>query len=1004
MAVNYGNKVFWAWNGKMEESEIRSQIRGFSEQKVEGFFIHSRCGLSTPYMSQEWFKAMQIAIEEAKERGLEVWLYDEDGWPSGFAGGAVVALNPSLAIQRMKCVCFLSQSEEPYPPAAKCEYMPKREIPPGCELVAAFRKDGEEFCDCALSEAEFAFLAQRDCRYVDLLNPIATRTFIQCTHEQYKKHFGKYFGNTIRGIFTDEPQMDGYVSYSPSLCEVYEKTYRRPFAADLKYLLYGNDIEYQKFRLRYTLVLVQQFVRSYVDILEEWCKDNNLLLVGHFPAEDGLLYQGEIAGSCGYAYTHMRYPGIDYLGRRITSDVLLKTISSAKNFTGVPRTISETFGCCGWDTTFGQYAWIWGNQASAGINSACLHFSAYSITGNRKRDYPAFFSEQEPWYSQFHYLNDWMRSVNEFISGEDIGEKILVISPFYAATCAKEEKARAISNEYRVLVESLGDLQVQFDLADELTLKEWGRADGGRIQLGKNTYRFAIVPYCGSLLKSTADLLLAFKKSGGNVLYACRTPLLAEYEEYAPLAELNRLMSGLPFGGVVQNRVELWKKALCHAGYQSEFYCIAPYGAEQVIQNVRMRAVAHNGEARIFLTNKSAAETQTFYLATGQEGVFQRKLFPSGTEEVQCEGEGQTFAKVVLPPMASDAYIFGKGRRLKPPAFAGCNRAAVVSSQLNAPNALTVDRCSYSLDGGAFSPMGDVLHIQEKIFQFSQTLSSSKNLRVRYEIHSECDISAEIYAENRDVNKVYWNGKQTCFQEKFYLDKGIRAIAARDIRKGKNELVLEYLLEPSKIDFNPNQVFESERNRFSYEKEIEAVYICGNFGLKQGGNLQRKANFWSTGGNFVITEPHLLDFSADLTPQGLYFYAGSFSKEFEIVTKSKYAKLKMEGMNAACAEIFVNGSACGCLFSEQDALDLSNYLLEGKNSIQAVYYSGLRNLLGPHHHYLGKVNFTGQNTFLGQRGWEDEIIDYSRRKTPYTEEYSFIPFSSGDAMLYYYDK
>lgn len=1004
MAVNYGNKVFWAWNGKMEESEIRSQIRSFAEQKLAGFFIHSRCGLFTPYMSAEWFSAIQVAIEEAKAQGLEVWLYDEDGWPSGFAGGEVVSLDPSLAIQRMKCVCFLPRSaatDVAY--TTDIEYSEERELPEGRTLVASFRKECGKYVACDITRADYAFVAERDTRYVDLLNPQTAKTFIACTHEKYKEHFGQYFGNTIRGIFTDEPQMDGQISYSPSLCAAYESTYHRSFSEDLKYLLSEDETDYSRFRLRYMLVLVRHFLRSYIGQLEEWCRSNQLYLCGHLPAEDGLLYQGEIAGSCSLAYAHMEYPGIDYLGRRMASDVLLKTLSGIKSIKGLPRVLSETFGCCGWDTTFGQYSWIWGYQAAAGINNACLHFSAYDITGNRKRDYPAFFSRQEPWFNQFHYLNDWMRSVNEFVSGQETGNKILVVSAFYAASAVREEKARKISNEYRMLVESLSDLQADFDLADELVLQEEGCVKDGRLCVGKNRYAYVIVPYMESLLKSTADLLLALKAQGGCVLYTISIPRVAEYEEYAPLQELNDRMRKLPFGGVVQNRTELWQKALQYIGYQNKFRCADLYAAGQAMKNLRMRVVSDGGDFKIFLMNKSASEQKTFFLVSDSEGSFSRKLFPEGEESVPCGGDGETFVRVELPPMSSQGYIFRKTERAKCPQYAGERKADVIAAALNGPNCLTVDRCSYSMDGAEYTLPGDVLHIQEEIFQFSRTIQQNKNIKLKYEIFSEIDTQAQIYAENRSVKRAFWNGKSTEFTEKYFLDKGIRAISSGDIRKGKNELVLEYVLEPSRIGFDPNQVFESERNRFSYEKEMEAIYVCGDFSLKSAGTLQKNLNCWRAKGDFRIARSVRLDFSGDLTPQGMYFYQGSFTKEFEFVCEKPFASLRMAGMQATCAEIFVNGKVCGSLFSEWDTLNITQYIHPGKNRVRAVYYSGLRNLLGPHHHYHGKVNFTGPNIFLGRKGWEDEIIDFSGRENTYTQDYSFVSFCAGEAIVSFFE-
>ena len=68
-----------------------------------GVIIHARAGLRIPYMGQHWFKMMRVVLEEAERLGVEVYLYDEDGWPSGFAGGKVVNENPSCAFKKL---CF----------------------------------------------------------------------------------------------------------------------------------------------------------------------------------------------------------------------------------------------------------------------------------------------------------------------------------------------------------------------------------------------------------------------------------------------------------------------------------------------------------------------------------------------------------------------------------------------------------------------------------------------------------------------------------------------------------------------------------------------------------------------------------------------------------------------------------------------------------------------------------------------------------------------------------
>ena len=54
-SVQYRGKPFWAWNGKLEEQELRRQVRILRKMGLAGGFMHSRVGLDTKYLSDEWF-------------------------------------------------------------------------------------------------------------------------------------------------------------------------------------------------------------------------------------------------------------------------------------------------------------------------------------------------------------------------------------------------------------------------------------------------------------------------------------------------------------------------------------------------------------------------------------------------------------------------------------------------------------------------------------------------------------------------------------------------------------------------------------------------------------------------------------------------------------------------------------------------------------------------------------------------------------------------------------
>lgn len=76
----------------MQQEELTRQIKDMKAQGMGGFFMHSRDGLETPYMGPEWMEAIRESVAQAEQQGMKAWLYDEDRWPSGSAGGQVPAI------------------------------------------------------------------------------------------------------------------------------------------------------------------------------------------------------------------------------------------------------------------------------------------------------------------------------------------------------------------------------------------------------------------------------------------------------------------------------------------------------------------------------------------------------------------------------------------------------------------------------------------------------------------------------------------------------------------------------------------------------------------------------------------------------------------------------------------------------------------------------------------------------------------------------------------------
>ena len=97
----YQSIPFWSWNDLLEPEELRRQIREMKKAGIGGFFMHARGGLMTEYLGDDWFTATQACIDEAEKQGMHAWCYDENGWPSGFAGGELLK-NPENLVHFLR--------------------------------------------------------------------------------------------------------------------------------------------------------------------------------------------------------------------------------------------------------------------------------------------------------------------------------------------------------------------------------------------------------------------------------------------------------------------------------------------------------------------------------------------------------------------------------------------------------------------------------------------------------------------------------------------------------------------------------------------------------------------------------------------------------------------------------------------------------------------------------------------------------------------------------------
>lgn len=547
----YRGKPFWAWNGKLEPNELRRQIRIMKQMGMGGFFMHSRIGLATEYLSDDWFNMVGVCVEEAKRLDMEAWLYDEDRWPSGAAGG-IVTRNPQYRMRYMSMEVIHDTSQFHWDKNDIAVFTAKLRRPRATEVRRLSRGERPRLTGgrCIL---RFAVKTAPMCSwyngytYLDTLNPDAVKAFIQVTHEAYRERFGQYFGNVIPGIFIDEPNHgmsffslqetnDGKsIPWTDSLPQIFNKRYGYDLLDHLPALFL--DVDGQPItpaRYHYHDCTTHLFVESFAAQIGQWCTKNNLLLTGHILFESMLSHQASAVGSCMRFYEHMHAPGMDLLTEYLREYDSAKQVSSSSRQSGSKWRLTETYGCTGWDFSYAGHKAVGDWQAALGLNLRSHHLAWYTMEGATKRDYPASISYQSPWYDSYHLVEDYFSRIHTITTRGHDRRDLLVIHPVESSwVLCREGWARGWSTakhtqDHDHLIVKLRDTllaaNIDFDYADEEVLGRLGkvsnRAAKATLQINQAKYHSVLVPPMTTMRETTLTLLKSFKAAGGEVIFA----------------------------------------------------------------------------------------------------------------------------------------------------------------------------------------------------------------------------------------------------------------------------------------------------------------------------------------------------------------------------------------------------------------------------------------------------------------------------------------------------
>lgn len=963
----YRSAPLWDWNEQITEGGIDFQMKEFKKAGIGGVFVHPRPGLLTEYLSEEWFHLFDYTVQKGKELDMKVWIYDENSYPSGFAGGHVPAEMPDSYKHGSSLRMYKQETTD---------------ILPSDNIEVILKKDGDKFINITgLLEDEngkagtyYVFEKAYPGKspwyggfsYVDLLYPGVTDKFLELTMTKGYEKNSTDFGKTLPGVFTDEPNLEAAMGrgsvmrWTPDLWNEFEKRWGYDLRLNLPSLV--EEIgDWKKVRHDYYELILELFLDRWAKPWSKYCDEKNLDWTGHY-WEHGWPEPTHGFDEAAFYIWH-QMPGVDMLGNKLDTlglggqfgnDRAIRELRSAANQAGRKRTLSETYGGGGWEMDFEEQKRLVDWQCVLGVNFVNQHLSYYSLNGVRKFDYPPSFSYHEPWWEHYKLMGDYIGRVCMAMS---IGEQInhtLVLQPtttswMYFSRKKRHDNIQKIRNGFKNFVYRLEQHHIEYDLGSENVIKTLGGVNSNKLKVGQREYSLVVIPAeMENMDGSTLEMLTKYLENGGKVL---------SFNLNISRIDGKKSESAIELAGKFH---EQWVNvsqledpdALAMLGNTT--FDIKEKIPNGMLYHQRRQLV--DGQL-IFIVNSH--KTKSISADVFAEGKYVLKLDLINGKEYLYPAEkvnGNVKFTVDLNPAGSALFaltdktpqnlkqykMFRNEKTVQSNNVVAVDREAdniLMVNYLDLKTSNSEKKETYFMDAliGLFkengiemgNPWQHKIQYKKTYLEMDTMFTENSGFEVNYHFEIDNNInetllnSIRAVVERSELWLVSINGKEVTAQpEVFWIDKEFSVFEIGEfLKKGINTLTLK-------------------APRMHILAEVMPVYLLGDFLVKPG-----KKGFKIADGKF--NKP------GSWQDNGLPFYSQkvSYSQKFDLKKSiESHYKVRLENWNGSISEVWVNGKEAGVIAWQPNELTVTDYLNNGENEITVKVTGSLKNTFGFFYH------------------------------------------------------
>ena len=583
------------WQHGDHHETIPQEVERIWRSGCRAFCVESRP--HKDFVGETWWKDMDLILSEARKRDMQVWILDDDHFPTGHAAGHITKYHPDKRRWDIgerhvdvlgpvsKALLITRESQQDQLLGA---YAYRRtgegEAMDGSTMIDLCGKLSGQFLELELPEGLWRVCMLYKTRsgrhnpdYIDLLSEESVRVLIDAVYEPHYAHYKEYFGTTIAGFFSDEPQLSNSW-FSDHACDpgIYENRLGllgmaypwhpdvftlmdkalgydpRPYMAAL-----WHDIGEMTATIRYAYMdaVTRLYRKNFTRQLARWCQDHGVEYIGHVIEDMGthartgcgtghyfraleqqhmsgidIVLHQLMPGMSGHIHTASTHgnnadPGFfDYILCKLAPS--LARIS--RHMEG--RAMCEVFGAYGWAERGGDMKWLLDHLLVRGVN----HFVPHAFSPQfPDPDCPPHFGAdgKDPQYEAFSRLMDYGNKVATLLYGSAPVCDAALLYTAESEWMSPDDRVDRMHGPARILYDNNIDHDILpmdvFTADPELTLYP-AEARDGMLAVGPNRYKLLVIPPVAHIPEAVKARLETLREQGIPILWIGKDIALEE--------------------------------------------------------------------------------------------------------------------------------------------------------------------------------------------------------------------------------------------------------------------------------------------------------------------------------------------------------------------------------------------------------------------------------------------------------------------------------------------